>query len=84
MALPSNLSVASTIYDFDYAQRAVFNVPFTLCRAVYFDTAESLVILDFGNGDSVIFYNVPRGKVYPFRCQRIVSSSALDRGIALY
>jgi hypothetical protein len=84
MALPSNLSVASTIYDFDYAQRAVFNVAFPLCRAVYFDTAESLVVLTFSDGNGVVFYNVPRGKVYPLRCKIIVSSSGLDRGIALY
>ena len=84
MALPSNLSVASTIYDFDYAQRVVFNVDFPLCRAVYFDTTEPIAFISFGNGDTVLFYNVPRGKVYPFRCTRIVYATTLNNAIALY
>ena len=84
MALPSNLSVASTIYDFDYAQRATSNITFPLCRAVYFDATEPIAIITFGNGDAVPFYNLPRGKVYPFRGTKIVYASGFSRGIALY
>lgn len=84
MALPSNLSVASTIYDFNYARRAIHNDAFPLCRAVYFDVAELLTIITFGNGDIVLFYSVARGKVYPFRCTKIIFSSTANNAFALY
>ena len=84
MALPSNLSVASTIYDFDYAGRVIDNVEFTVSRAIYFDATEPIAFITFGNGDTAIFYNLPRGKVYPFRCKRIVYVSGLNKAIALY
>jgi hypothetical protein len=82
MALPSNLTVASTIYDFDYAQRVTTGVAFPLCRALYFDTAELVCILLLGNGDTATIWNVRRGTLLPIRCTRVTITSGTM--IALY
>jgi hypothetical protein len=82
MALPSNLSVASTIYDFDYARRVATTVAFTLCRALYFDTAEVICVLTMSNGDTVAFWGVRRGTLLPIRCTKVTITTGTM--IALY
>lgn len=88
MAIPTSLSLASTLNVFDYAAPITINTSFTLCRGIYVGTATGVtgtMTVVMSNGDTVLFTGVLAGLILPIRCTKVntTGTTATDL-VALY